>query len=115
LSDEGASIAMRGILNAVDYLHSQNYMHRDLKPQNILVPNPKDLSTIKLADFGLAGQFDNRVSVSDRKCGTLIFMAPEQIQNRVYSKSVDIWSCGIILYMLCNSGRHPLHSKNDNV
>jgi serine/threonine protein kinase len=45
---------MKAIFSAVDYLHIRDIIHRDLKPENILVPNPRDLSTIKLADFGLS-------------------------------------------------------------
>ena len=47
------------------------------------------------------------------KCGTLCYMAPEQISNMVYSKGVDIWSTGIILYMLLNNGENPFYNKDD--
>ena len=59
-------------------MHSKNYVHRDLKPDNILVDNFDDLSTVKLADFGLSASFRmNFAYALNEKMGTLIFMAPE--------------------------------------
>jgi serine/threonine protein kinase len=55
-SDQEASDLMRGILAAVSYIHERNIMHRDLKPQNILVDDVNDLSTVKLIDFGLGNE-----------------------------------------------------------
>ena len=54
-SERGASIAMKAIFSAIDYLHERDIIHRDLKPDNILVPNKRDLSSLKLWDFGLSG------------------------------------------------------------
>ena len=49
-----------------------------------------------------------------QQCGTIIYMAPELAFHKIYSKPVDIWSCGIIMYMLCSKGKHPLNRSIDN-
>jgi calcium-dependent protein kinase len=56
-TDEEASTVMKSLLNAVGHVHSKNYVHRDLKPDNILMGDKEDLSSIKLADFGLSASF----------------------------------------------------------
>lgn len=116
LSDLEAARTMTGVFRAVQYLHAQGVIHRDLKPENILISNPCDLTSIKIADFGLSQQFNrDQLTTSDAYCGTVLFMAPEQIERRYYSKGVDIWSCGVIMYMLCAGGLHPLKDRKDSL
>jgi len=113
-SDEEASCILRGLLSALKYLHQKDVVHRDLKPENILLANRNDLSSVKVADFGLSARYD-RESYSrnlNGQCGTMIFMAPELIENRNYSMPVDIWSVGMIMFILCH-GKHPLYKKSD--
>jgi serine/threonine protein kinase len=75
-----------------------------------------DLSTIKIADFGLSAKYDHfSFKILDQHCGTLIFMAPEVAFKKEYSKSVDIWSIGIIMYNLLTGGNHPLYHNSDSV
>lgn len=74
-------------MSAVEHVHSKNYVHRDLKPENILINNENDLSSIKLADFGLSASFRINTAYSlNEKMGTLLFMAPEQTKNYSYGK-----------------------------
>jgi calcium/calmodulin-dependent protein kinase I len=105
------AIIMKSLLETIQYLHSMEIVHRDIKPENILISNLDDLSTIKIVDFGLSAQYFE-INEEYDFCGTLIYMAPEQIEKKFYSKSIDIWSCGIIFYLLLN-GQHPLFSKGD--
>ena len=67
---------IKSIFEAVHYLHSNEIVHRDLKPDNILIADPEDLSSIKVADFGLSAKYDHNDS---DQVGTLIFMSPELI------------------------------------
>jgi len=77
-SDEEASKIMRSLISAVEHVHSKNYVHRDLKPENILIDDFDDLSSIKLADFGLSAAYRlNSVYSLDERMGTLLYMAPE--------------------------------------
>ena len=97
---------MRSLFSAVEFIHSRQIIHRDIKPENIIFNNIEDFNSLKLCDFGLSGQYFD--SVETEYCGTLIYMAPEQVEKKNYTKAIDIWSCGTIMYMLLNSGKHPL-------
>jgi calcium/calmodulin-dependent protein kinase I len=88
-------------------------VHRDIKPENILLANQKDFSSLKLIDFGLSSQYFE-IMGDFEFCGTLLYMAPEQLEKRIYTKSIDIWSCGIIMYQLLNNGIHPFYNKGDH-
>ena len=113
-SDEDASQIIKCILEAVAYLHENNIVHRDLKPDNILIGDLSDLTTIKVADFGLSAKYEHSSFCSlDQQVGTLIFMGPELILKKRYSKGVDVFATGIILYMLLTGGEHPLYDSRD--
>lgn len=116
LEDREAAVLMQSLLRAVSYIHSRNIYHQDLKPENILLSQPDNFDTIKITDFGLSMKFEGSDVVERLTdlCGTLIFMAPEQGRRFFYSKAVDIWSCGMILYMSL-TGRHPLYEPGDTV
>ncbi|CAD8080002.1 unnamed protein product [Paramecium sonneborni] len=89
------------IIYALAYIHKKGIIHRDLKPDNILID--KELN-VKIIDFGLS--FQTIKSTSHENCGTLIYMAPEALMRKEYFKSVDIWSLGIIQYMMFTNS-HP--------
>ena len=111
LTEEEASLIMRGIFQAVHYLHKSHIIHRDLKPDNIIFAS-KDPNSLKIADFGLSTEFEMGQKL-ESQVGTLIYMAPELLTARRYTETADIWSCGIILYnLLC--GKHPLYVPGDN-
>jgi calcium/calmodulin-dependent protein kinase I len=107
--DSAAAEILKGVMSAVSYLHSHDIIHRDLKPANIIFVESPSIPHVKLTDFGLSAKFTeaNYLQSLYQNCGTMSFMAPEQAQSRPYSRPVDIWSCGIILYMLLE-GVHPL-------
>ena len=113
ISEEEASIILRHVLSAVIYLHSKQICHRDIKPQNIMLSKENDLHSIKIIDFGLSAQNFHKL-INNDYCGTYIYMAPEQIEKKLYFISVDIWSIGILMFMLLNNGKHPFYIKGDN-
>jgi len=103
----------RQLLDAVKYLHDVGIVHRDIKPENILLTDDSEIPTIKLADFGLS----KLVGPNDRlrtACGTLAYVAPEVLMQRPYSKPVDIWSIGIVTYLMLR-GRLPFDSKDRHI
>jgi serine/threonine protein kinase len=99
---------MKAILEAVNYIHSLSVLHRDIKPENILLPDKKNLTKLKVADFGLGAKLEFRSPTATSKCGTYLYMAPEIMWNYTYTKAVDIWSCAIIMFML-KKGNHPFY------
>ena len=113
ITEEKASIIMNKLFSAVEYLHHQQICHRDIKPENIMFAKENDLNSIKLIDFGLSAQHFDNISTNDY-CGTFLYMAPEQIEKKSYSQTVDVWALGIILFMLLNNGKHPFYLKGDS-
>ena len=113
ISEEEASIILSHVLSAIIYLHSKQICHRDIKPENIMLSKENDLHSIKIIDFGLSAQNFDKL-INNDYCGTYIYMAPEQIEKKLYFISVDIWSIGILMFMLLNSGKHPFYIKGDD-
>ena len=112
ISEEEASIILKKILSAIEYLHSKQICHRDIKPENIMLSEENDLNSIKIIDFGLSAQnFD--LLINNDYCGTYIYMAPELIEKKLYFNSVDMWSIGILMFILLNKGKHPFYVKGD--
>ena len=112
ITEEEASIILKQIFSAVVYLHGKQICHRDIKPENIMLSRENDLKSIKIIDFGLSAQNFDKLMNSDY-CGTYIYMAPEQIEKKLYFISVDIWSIGILMFMLLNNGKHPFYVKGE--
>jgi calcium-dependent protein kinase len=102
-SEHEASRIVQQILSAAAYLHDRNIVHRDLKYQNILFVD-KDHLDIKIIDFGLATRQDSsKRNGYSPKCGTLYTMSPETVTGKPTNASTDMWSIGVIAYMLlCN-------------
>ena len=98
------------LINTIGYCHSKNIVHRDLKPENLLLAGFEDDSHIKLADFGFAIQTDGYVSLKTQ-CGTPGYVAPEILSTQLYGRSVDMWSIGVITYILLG-GYPPFHDDN---
>lgn len=85
------------LLIGVKYCHDNGICHRDLKPENLLLSGSKDVD-IKIGDFGIASKVcGNNLTL---QCGSLNFMAPEILNNQNYGKPVDMWSVGVITYIL---------------
>ena len=109
--DSECAEIMKGILEALNYLHKRNIIHRDIKPENILFKNKDDLSSVILCDFGLAYQLNEYGNSISGSCGTTIYMAPEILLKKNYDYLVDSFSAGIVLYILCSGGMHPFYKK----
>ena len=87
------------LLQAVQYLHEMGVAHRDLKPQNLLLQTKQDNATIKIADFGFAKRVHTPKSLTSR-CGTPSYVAPEILNSMPYDQSCDMWSVGVILFVI---------------
>jgi len=112
ISEKEASLLLGKVLSAVEYLHNSRICHRDIKPENIMFSKKDDFASIKIIDFGLSAQHFNYL-YNNEYCGTYLYMAPEQIEKKLYYYSVDIWSIGILMFMLLNNGKHPFYQKGD--
>eukprot|EP00826_Nyctotherus_ovalis_P014245 TRINITY_DN1394_c0_g1_i9.p2 TRINITY_DN1394_c0_g1~~TRINITY_DN1394_c0_g1_i9.p2 ORF type:complete len:150 (-),score=50.61 TRINITY_DN1394_c0_g1_i9:904-1353(-) len=111
LTEDDSVCIMRQVLEGIHYVHSKGMIHRDLKPQNILVTSLEQLEgAVKIADFGLGVQ-DTSSFVGH--CGTLLYMAPEQLAGERCHKEVDIWAAGVVMYILM-IGKHPFYKKEDD-
>lgn len=101
LTEEEASAIVRRVTSAIVYMHSKNIIHRDLKPENLLLrhipKNPMDLE-VKIIDFGLSKAMDEPLTSSF--LGTRGYLAPEMLQRLEYSKAVDNWALGVIVFVL---------------
>lgn len=111
-TERDASKVIKQILQAIDYLHDKNIVHRDLKPENLLYESQSEDSIIKISDFGLSKVLDSGMMMT--ACGTPGYVAPEVIAQKPYAKEVDLWSIGVISYILL-CGYQPFYDENDSV
>jgi calcium-dependent protein kinase len=98
-SEKDAATLMKKILSAVQHLHEHNICHRDLKPENFLFKNNKENAEIKIIDFGLSKKFSKLETDMTTIVGTPFYVAPEVLSGN-YDTQCDLWSCGVILYVL---------------
>ena len=113
-SETDAAILMKQILQGVNYLHSQYIVHRDLKPENIMLiskPNSAKKYSLKIIDFGTAIQIHPGQKIN-KFIGTSYYIAPEVLAEN-YNEKCDVWSCGVIMYiLLCG---YPPFNGSSNV
>lgn len=98
-SEKQASELIKSVASAIAYLHGIGIVHRDLKPENLIYASPLKDAPIKITDFGLAKWRPEEKTMSTA-CGTPGYVAPEVLKNEPYGPAVDMWSLGVILYIL---------------
>eukprot|EP00668_Euglena_longa_P038986 GGOE01050137.1.p1 GENE.GGOE01050137.1~~GGOE01050137.1.p1 ORF type:complete len:1156 (-),score=276.28 GGOE01050137.1:35-3502(-) len=110
LQEPSCARCMKQVIEGLAYLHSMNIIHRDIKPDNLLIDRKKDV--VKLCDFGVGMLFENENDTVRKTEGTPFFLAPEACRGQYYSgKSCDIWQLGITLFALI-FGRVPFLAAN---
>ena len=111
-TEKDAVHVIKQVLSAVAYMHSNGIVHRDLKPENLLYHSTDDDSKIMISDFGLSKMEGS--GVMKTFCGTPGYTAPETLKKQPYGKSVDVWSIGVILYILL-CGYPPFYDDNTTI
>ncbi|XP_076747633.1 calcium/calmodulin-dependent protein kinase type II delta chain isoform X19 [Maylandia zebra] len=99
-SEADASHCINQILESVSHIHQHDIVHRDLKPENLLLASKMKGAAVKLADFGLAIEVQGEQQAWFGFAGTPGYLSPEVLRKDPYGKPVDIWACGVILYIL---------------
>ncbi|XP_026817307.1 calcium/calmodulin-dependent protein kinase type II alpha chain isoform X21 [Rhopalosiphum maidis] len=99
-SEADASHCIQQILESVNHCHTNGVVHRDLKPENLLLASKVKGAAVKLADFGLAIEVQGEQQAWFGFAGTPGYLSPEVLKKEPYGKPVDIWACGVILYIL---------------
>ncbi|XP_033956606.1 calcium/calmodulin-dependent protein kinase type II subunit delta isoform X12 [Pseudochaenichthys georgianus] len=99
-SEADASHCINQILESVSHIHQHDIVHRDLKPENLLLASKMKGAAVKLADFGLAIEVQAEQQAWFGFAGTPGYLSPEVLRKDPYGKPVDIWACGVILYIL---------------
>ncbi|XP_004566715.1 calcium/calmodulin-dependent protein kinase (CaM kinase) II beta 1 isoform X39 [Amphiprion ocellaris] len=99
-SEADASHCIHQILESVHHIHQHDIVHRDLKPENLLLASKCKNAAVKLADFGLAIEVQGDQQAWFGFAGTPGYLSPEVLRKEAYGKPVDIWACGVILYIL---------------
>jgi calcium-dependent protein kinase len=105
-----AAVLMGDILRVAEQCHSKGIIHRDIKPENFLFGNKLMGAPLKMTDFGLADYCTPTTKLKEIS-GTPYYIAPEVIRMN-YSQKADVWSCGILLYVLL-TGKSPFHRDDD--
>ncbi|CAH1781976.1 unnamed protein product [Owenia fusiformis] len=113
-SEAVASHYLRQILEALLYCHEYNIIHRDMKPHCVLLASKENSAPVKLGGFGVAIELDDSGKISGGRIGTPHFMAPEVVRRDPYGKPVDVWGCGVMLFILL-SGQMPFYGTKDRL
>lgn len=99
LSEKRAASFVISVAKALHFMHTYGVVHRDIKPDNIVLCSSKDESDVKLVDFGLAVILEPN-ELSNDPVGTLCYAAPEILLGKSYNKAVDLWSLGVFAFLL---------------
>mmetsp|Transcript_35370 Transcript_35370/g.42223 ORF Transcript_35370/g.42223 Transcript_35370/m.42223 type:complete len:702 (+) Transcript_35370:14-2119(+) len=110
-TERDARCVAKDVLTAISYMHSKDFVHRDMKPENLLLA-ADDARGVIVADFGFTKNLFDAPTPAGlvTRCGTPAYVAPELIRGIPYGKSVDVWGCGVILFLLLG-GKQPFRGK----
>ncbi|ORE02826.1 Pkinase-domain-containing protein [Rhizopus microsporus var. microsporus] len=109
-SEKDAVVIMRSVLIGLEYLHSHNIVHRDMKPENLLFKTPDSDADLVICDFGIAKN-NSDVSALETVCGSPGYVAPEVLTRKGYGTAIDMWAVGVIAYtLLC--GYQPFQAED---
>jgi len=111
-TEEMAADVTYKLLGALKYMHDKKIAHRDLKPENMLMTGKGPDAQVKITDFGLSKFFDEQSSLMKTPCGTPGYIAPEVLNMKGYNEKCDVWSFGVIVYILL-CGFPPFYADND--
>jgi len=108
-----AKVLMKNLLDSIAFIHGKGIMHRDLKPENILLASKVSNTDIKISDFGLAKiskDYPRRLPRSHSICGSDFYLAPEVIKQEEYGREIDIWSIGVVCYVVLSGSLPFFHN-----
>ena len=111
LRESDAAVIFSQVLRSIQYIHDLNIVHRDIKPENFLLTG--DGTRVKLIDFGLSVRLRSEDERLSALVGSAHYLAPEMLRQN-YSKHVDMWSAGIMLYLML-FGRYPYDGSEDQI
>ena len=111
-TQERAGKVLQQVGMAMKYLHEKGIIHRDIKPDNVMLVDNSDDSDVKLIDFGLA-QLVEQGKFTNTMCGTWAYYAPEVVSQKPYDHRVDIWALGVLMFILL-AGYHPFDIQGDS-
>eukprot|EP01022_Parablepharisma_sp_SALTPOND_P019739 TRINITY_DN3411_c0_g1_i1.p1 TRINITY_DN3411_c0_g1~~TRINITY_DN3411_c0_g1_i1.p1 ORF type:complete len:545 (-),score=58.97 TRINITY_DN3411_c0_g1_i1:101-1735(-) len=110
IRERDAANFLRQLLSALDYCHRNHIVHRDIKPENIVLEKPGITSALKVIDFGRSKILKPQAKLLEF-AGSLFYLAPEVAANEEYDEKCDVWSAGVILYLLI-CGKPPFYGAN---
>ncbi|KAI8146563.1 kinase-like domain-containing protein [Fennellomyces sp. T-0311] len=109
-TEKDAISVVRSILSGLEYLHANNIVHRDMKPENLLFKSDDSDADLAICDFGIA-KLNNEDSTLETVCGSPGYVAPEVLRRQRYGAPIDIWAVGVITYtLLC--GYQPFQAED---
>merc|ERR1711998_22276 len=112
-NEQDAKEVAQKLLEVLQYLHERKIAHRDLKPENLLFDTPDEHADLKLTDFGFAIDLSKQKDgKTNTMCGTPEYVAPEVLEGKAYDCKADMWSFGVILYILL-CGYPPFYGDSD--